>query len=206
MANSKWISDIERQVHSEGYSLIAGIDEAGRGPLAGPVVSAAVILPDDFTIKGLTDSKRLSPRRREEIFWVILEYARAVSIGWVSSWMVDRINIRRATLLSMEMALHRLKIKPDYVLIDGKDCFKSEIPAKAVVKGDLLCPSISAASIIAKVMRDRLMIFLDRLHPNYGFARHKGYGTALHKRALIEFGLTSVHRRSFCRFLNPTLS
>ena len=178
----------------------------GGAHLQVQVVSAAVILPNKITIKGLTDSKRLSPQRREDIFWVILEQARAVSIGWASSFVIDKINIRRATLLSMEMALLRLKIKPDYVLIDGRDIVKSDIPTQAVVKGDLLCPSISAASIIAKVMRDRLMIFLDRLHPNYGFARHKGYGTYIHKRALFEYGLSRIHRRSFCRFLNPGLS
>ncbi len=178
--------------------LVAGVDEAGRGPLAGPVVAAAVILDERRPIAGLTDSKRLSPARRETLERQIKRRARAWAVAESSHAEVDAINVLEASLLAMKRALLALGLKPARVLVDGNrlpplDGFRME----AVVGGDLTQPCISAASILAKQHRDRLMLELDRLYPEYQFARHKGYPTALHRRLLAEHGVCPVHRRSF---------
>ena len=187
----------EQHARSRGFSLIAGIDEAGRGPLAGPVVAAAVILPEGLRIPGVDDSKKLSPETRERLFDVINTQALAVGIGMGSPEMIDRINILQATLHAMLKAVFALSPQPDFILIDGITPIDSTIPQKTVKKGDSLSLSIAAASIIAKVTRDRLMRELDAIHPGYGFAGHKGYGSAAHLEAIRQLGPSPVHRLSF---------
>ncbi|MDR3580033.1 MAG: ribonuclease HII [Oryzomonas sp.] len=187
----------EQRARSRGFSLIAGVDEAGRGPLAGPVVAAAVILPEGLRIPGVDDSKKLSPETRERLFDVINAQALAVGIGMGSPEMIDRINILQATLHAMLEAVSALSPQPDFILIDGISSINSTIPQKTVKKGDSLSLSIAAASIIAKVTRDRLMRELDAIHPGYGFAGHKGYGSAAHLEAIRQHGPSPVHRLSF---------
>jgi ribonuclease HII len=187
----------ERQALKNGYQLVAGIDEAGRGPLAGPVVAAAVILPAGLLIKGINDSKKLSPDTRERLFNVIMSQALSVGIGMGSPELIDRINILQATRHAMLTAVSQLSPQPDYLLIDGISAINSPIPQKTIKKGDSLSLSIAAASIIAKVTRDRLMRELDALHPGYGFSGHKGYGSALHMEAIRRLGPSPVHRLSF---------
>ena len=177
--------------------LIAGVDEAGRGPLAGPVVAAAVILDARAHIQGLADSKQLSPRRREQLFDEIRAKALCCSIAQASVEEIDRLNILQATMLAMQRAVKGLRLKPNKVLVDGNRLPSLEVLAEAVVSGDALVPAISAASILAKVTRDRLLNELHALHPDYGFDRHKGYGTAQHMLALQTLGPLDVHRRSF---------
>ena len=177
--------------------LIAGVDEAGRGPLAGPVVAAAVILDLRAPIPGLADSKQLSPRRREQLFDEIRAKALCCSIAQASVEEIDRLNILQATLLAMQRAVKGLRLKPNKVLVDGNRLPSLEVLAEAVVSGDALIPAISAASILAKVTRDRLLNELHALHPGYGFDRHKGYGTAQHLLALQTLGPLAIHRRSF---------
>lgn len=177
--------------------LIAGVDEAGRGPLAGPVVAAAVILDLRAPIPGLADSKQLSPRRREQLFDEIRAKALCCSIAQASVEEIDRLNILQATLLAMQRAVKGLRLKPNKVLVDGNRLPSLEVLAEAVVSGDALIPAISAASILAKVTRDRLLNELHALHPGYGFDRHKGYGTAQHLLALQTLGPLDIHRRSF---------
>jgi len=177
--------------------IIAGVDEAGRGPLAGPVVAAAVVLPEDHDISGLRDSKRLTPRRREQLFHEIYDKAKAVSVGVVDVLTIDRLNILQATYKAMQMALGRLYPSPTRALIDGRPLPSQVIPNKGIVKGDDQIPSIMAASIIAKVTRDRMMEQYDLIFPGYGFAKHKGYGTAEHMQALKELKACLIHRRSF---------
>lgn len=177
--------------------LIAGVDEAGRGPLAGPVVAAAVILDARAPIQGLADSKQLSPRRREQLFDEIRAKALCCSIAQASVEEIDRLNILQATLLAMQRAVKGLRLKPHKVLVDGNRLPSLEVLAEAVVSGDALIPAISAASILAKVTRDHLLDELHVLHPGYGFDRHKGYGTAQHLLALQTLGPLAVHRRSF---------
>jgi len=177
--------------------LIAGVDEAGRGPLAGPVVAAAVILDARAPIQGLADSKQLSPRRREQLFDEIRAKALCCSIAQASVEEIDRLNILQATMLAMQRAVKGLRLKPNKVLVDGNRLPSLEMLAEAVVSGDALVPAISAASILAKVTRDRLLNELHALHPGYGFDRHKGYGTAQHMLALQTLGPLDVHRRSF---------
>ncbi len=176
--------------------IIAGVDEAGRGPLAGPVVAAAVILSDD-KIEGLRDSKKLSTKKREALFQEINEKAISVGIGIVNEKEIDKINILAATHKAMQMALGRLNQKPTLVLIDGYKLPNQVIPNKGVIKGDTKVESIMASSIIAKVTRDAIMLKYDKIFPEYGFAKHKGYGTKQHMEALIEFKATPIHRRSF---------
>ena len=188
---------LEQHARSRGFSLIAGIDEAGRGPLAGPVIAAAVILPAGLRIPGVDDSKRLSPDTRERLFDVINAQALAVGIGMGSPEMIDRINILQATRHAMLEAVFALSPQPDFILIDGITPIDSAISQKTVKKGDSLSLSIAAASIIAKVTRDRLMRELDALHPGYGFAGHKGYGSAAHLEAIRQLGPSPVHRLSF---------
>lgn len=177
--------------------LVAGVDEAGRGPLAGPVVAAAVILDARAPIQGLADSKQLSPRRREQLFDEIRAKALCCSVAQASVEEIDRLNILQATLLAMQRAVKGLRLKPNKVLVDGNRLPPLDVLAEAVVSGDALVPAISAASILAKVTRDRLLDELHALHPGYGFNRHKGYGTAQHMQALQTLGPLAVHRRSF---------
>lgn len=175
--------------------IVAGVDEVGRGPLAGPVVTAAVILK--HPIAGLADSKKLSPKKRKELSLIIQEQALAFAYGRAEVEEIDSINIHHATLLAMKRAVEALAIKPDSVLVDGVFLPDLSIPCKAFVNGDSLIPEISAASILAKVLRDEEMEQLDRLYPGYGFASHKGYGTAQHKAALLKLGPSIIHRKSY---------
>ena len=177
--------------------LIAGVDEAGRGPLAGPVVAAAVILDDLQPIKGLADSKKLSARRREALFDEIRAKALCCSIASATVEEIDEMNILQATMLAMKRAVEGLRLKPHKTLVDGNRLPALSMLAEAIVKGDALVPAISAASILAKVYRDRWCAELDLTYPQYGFARHKGYGTAVHLAALLEHGACPQHRRSF---------
>lgn len=178
-------------------SLIAGIDEAGRGPLAGPVVAAAVILDPRRPIQGLADSKQLSEKKRTQLFHEIREHALAWSVARARVWEIDSINILQATFLAMQRAVAGLKIMPEMVLVDGNMCPPFPCKARAIVKGDESEPAISAASIVAKVLRDRIMVMLDKKYPHYGFAQHKGYSTSLHREALRIHGICRVHRLSF---------
>lgn len=187
----------ESGVRKQGYPKIAGIDEAGRGPLAGPVISAAVILPQGFHLPHLDDSKRLSPKKREQLFDAIYEQAVSVGIGIVDPAEIDRINILQASLLSMSMAVDNLKPAPDYLLVDGIFPIRSPVPQQTIKHGDRRCLSIAAASIVAKVTRDRLMGFYDEEFPEFGFARNKGYGTKEHRDAIRNFGCCSIHRKTF---------
>ncbi|RDD93528.1 ribonuclease HII [Acidovorax sp. BoFeN1] len=177
--------------------LVAGVDEAGRGPLAGPVVAAAVILDDLHPIAGLADSKKLTAARREALFDEIRARALCCSIAEASVEEIDRLNILQATLLAMRRAVMGLRLKPKMVLVDGNRLPMLDMPAEAIVKGDALVPAISAASILAKVHRDRWCVQVDEQYPQYGFAGHKGYGTAVHMAALREHGACIHHRRSF---------
>ena len=187
----------EKSLAAVGYANIAGIDEAGRGPLAGPVVSAAVILPARFDARGINDSKQLSPGRRERLFTRIYDGAVAVGIGIVDATEIDRINILQAAKLSMQIALANLGPRPDYVLIDGNFTIRSDLPQQALVKGDSRSVSIAAASIVAKVSRDRLMLRYHEEYPQFGFDRHKGYPTKAHKAAIAAHGPSPIHRRTF---------
>jgi len=187
----------EQQARSKGYRLIAGIDEAGRGPLAGPVVAATVILPEGLRISGVNDSKKLSSQTRERLFGVIMAQAFAVGVGMAGPELIDRINILQATRHAMLEAVLNLSQQPDYLLIDGITTIDSPLPQKTIKKGDSLSLSIAAASIIAKVSRDRLMCDMDALHPGYGFAGHKGYGSASHLEAIRLLGPSPIHRLTF---------
>jgi len=187
----------EKQAMLNGYKVIAGVDEAGRGPLAGPVVSAAVVLPDNLDVPGINDSKKLSEKKREALFPVIQSHAIAFGIGMADHEEIDRINILQASLLSMKRAVEDLQITPDYLLIDGKFTINSTIDQRSVIKGDALSLSIAAASIIAKVTRDRIMADLDVQYPQYGLKKHKGYPTKAHKEAILTHGPCPVHRKSF---------
>ncbi|GAB6146176.1 ribonuclease HII [Desulfocicer niacini] len=187
----------EEQALQAGFRSVAGVDEAGRGPLAGPVVSAAVILPSGFAVAGITDSKQLTPRKRDIFFDILMEQALAVSTGLATVEEIDKINILQASLLSMVRAVKGLDPGPDYLLIDGKFTIDSPLSQEAVIKGDARSISIAAASIIAKVTRDRIMKTLHEQYPQYGFDRHKGYPTAMHRAALLECGPSPVHRKTF---------
>ena len=191
--------EIENSLYSETVQLICGVDEAGRGPLAGPVCAAAVILPRDLQIPGLTDSKKLTDKKRRELFPVIQEQAVAYGIGLASEQEIDEINILQATFLAMRRALDQLSVRPDLALIDGNRETDFGLPVKTVVKGDSLSANIAAASILAKVTRDDIMIQLSEQYPEYGFEIHKGYGTKAHYAALAEHGVSPVHRRSFLK-------
>ena len=188
----------ERRLWDSGRSLIAGVDEVGRGPLAGPVVAAAVILPHDFDVLGIDDSKKLSPKKREELAEVIKEKALAWSVGWVGPERIDDINILEATKEAMTQAVQGLSLQPDHVLIDGNFTVRAlALPQTAIVKGDANSTSIAAASILAKVTRDRYMEEMDAVYPGYAFASNKGYGTKAHYDGLKAQGPTPIHRRSF---------
>ena len=188
----------ERRLWSSGRSHIAGVDEVGRGPLAGPVVAAAVILPQDFDVLGIDDSKKLSPKKRDELFEVIKEKALAWSVGWVGPERIDEINILEATKEAMTQAVQGLSLQPDHVLIDGSFTVRAlALPQTAIVKGDANSTSIAAASILAKVTRDRYMEEMDAVYPGYAFASNKGYGTKAHYDGLKAQGPTPIHRKTF---------
>ena len=187
----------ERELAAEGVSFIAGVDEVGRGPLAGPVVTAAVILPEDFDVLGVDDSKKLSPKKREELYELIMERAIAVSIGRREPEDIDRINILEATKEAMADAVLGLPVKPDHLLIDAVKLSGLKIPQTSIIKGDARSVSIAAASIIAKVTRDREMVEMDEKYPGYSFASNKGYGTKAHYDGLAKLGPCPIHRRSF---------
>ncbi|MDW8168125.1 MAG: ribonuclease HII [Acidobacteriota bacterium] len=188
---------LERELNRLGYRLIAGVDEVGRGAWAGPVVAAAVILDLDRLPEGLDDSKRLSPSRREQLFQAISNTARAIALGIVDAREIDRTNILHATKRAMRQAIEGLHPRPDFLLIDAVKLDDVGIPGRALIRGDQISVSIAAASIIAKVTRDRLMRAYDRLYPGYGFAQHVGYGTPAHRDALARFGPCPLHRLSF---------
>lgn len=187
----------EEMAYRKGYRSIAGIDEAGRGPLAGPVVAAAVILPANFELSGLTDSKKLSEKQREAYYPLIREMALSVGVGVATAVEIDRINILQATLLAMQRALKRLQLTADFLLIDGITPLPVSLPQQTLKQGDSRSLSIAAASVIAKVVRDRIMLAVDNQYPGYGFAGHKGYGTAKHRQAIAELGPAKPHRKSF---------
>lgn len=191
----------EKRAGERGFFAVCGIDEAGRGPLAGPVCAAAVILPPDCDIPGLNDSKKLSEKKREALFPVIQEKALAFGIGWATAEEIDRVNILQATFLAMARAVEALPAPADYALVDGNRMPPLPIPGETIVKGDATSASIAAASILAKVSRDRLLRRLDEEHPEYGFAKHKGYGTKAHYEAIRKYGLLPEHRRSFLKNL-----
>ena len=191
--------EIEDSFYSRGVNVICGVDEAGRGPLAGPVCAAAVILPEHLQIPGLTDSKKLSDKKRRELFPVIREQALAWGIGFASESEIDEINILQATFLAMKRALEQLDLRPEMALIDGNRETDFGLPVHTVVKGDSLSANIAAASILAKVSRDDYMLDMARQYPQYGFEIHKGYGTRAHYDALREFGPCPIHRRTFLR-------
>lgn len=193
--------EIEHTKYLEGKKFVAGVDEAGRGPLAGPVYAAAVILPPDLFIPQLNDSKKLSEKKREELFDIITEKAIAYSIASVDEKRIDEINILNATFEAMNSAVNSLSVTPDYVLIDGNRIQNMTIPHETVVKGDAKSASIAAASILAKVARDRYITEISEKYPQYGFEKHKGYGTAAHNEAILEYGPCEIHRRTFLRKL-----
>lgn len=188
---------IERQKQEEGYAVIAGVDEAGRGPLAGPVYAAAVILPMECDIPGLNDSKKLSEKKREALFEVICQQAVAYAICSCDEREIDRVNILQATMNTMAQCITELKVQPDLVLIDGNRCPETEVLTQWVIGGDALSANIAAASILAKVSRDRYMKEIALQYPQYQFEKHKGYGTKVHVEALRTFGPCPIHRRSF---------
>lgn len=193
---------LESELYEQGYSQVCGVDEAGRGPLCGPVVAAACILPCGLVIPGLNDSKKLSEKKRDLLFDQICEQAIAYSIASASVQEINQLNILEATLLAMRRAIDGLDVKADFALIDGNVSRDFQIDAKAVISGDATSPSIAAASILAKVTRDRMCIELDREYPQYGIAKHKGYGTKAHMDALREYGPAPIHRTQFIRFLD----
>lgn len=194
------LSRYEKEYYEKGYKLIGGIDEAGRGPLAGPVVAACVILPEGCLIEGVNDSKKLSEKKREKLYDEIIEKAISWGVGIKDNNVIDEINILEATRCAMHEAIEKLNVKPDFIFIDAeKKVDTDNIPYLPIVKGDALSISIAAASIIAKVTRDRMMRKYDIEYPEYGFEKHKGYGTKLHVDAIKEYGLTPIHRRSFTK-------
>lgn len=191
--------EIENRFHDKGFQVICGVDEAGRGPLAGPVCAAAVILPRGLELPGLNDSKKLSDKKRRILYDQIREKALAYGIAFASQEEIDTINILQATFLAMERAMAQLPQKPDLALIDGNRARDFGLPVEAIVKGDAKCASIAAASILAKVTRDDYMIEMSKTYPDYGFEIHKGYGTKAHYEALDAHGLCPLHRRTFLK-------
>lgn len=189
----------ENNCISEGYNVICGVDEAGRGPLAGPVFAAAVILPKGTIIEGVDDSKKISETKREKLFDKIKSESLCCSISFATEKEIDEINILNATLLSMKRAIEGLKVKPDIALIDGNRSPELDIPTKCIVKGDAVSQSIAAASILAKVSRDRVMRELASKYPEYSFEKHKGYGTQLHRELIKKYGACEIHRKTFLK-------
>lgn len=200
MTNREYLA-LEREIQAQGYTLVCGADEAGAGPLAGPVYAAAVILPEDFDLPWLNDSKKVTPKRREVLFDQICTQAVAWAVASVGEREIDEINILNARLKAMDLAIHKLNPAPDFALIDGNRNSGITIPNRAVVHGDSLSASISAASVLAKVSRDRYMLEMAKRYPEYHFERHKGYGTKLHYEMLQQYGPCPIHRRSFLKNL-----
>lgn len=189
----------EHQAQEQGFNVVCGVDEAGRGPLAGPVCAAAVILPDGLVIEGLDDSKKLTEKKRDALYDIICEEAISYGIAFASVEEIEEMNILQATFLAMKRAVESLDVKPDLALVDGNQKPNLEIQARTLVKGDAKSPSIAAASILAKVTRDRLMTEIAEQYPEYEFPKHKGYGTKLHYEKIMEHGISPVHRRSFLK-------
>lgn len=194
------LKEIDKSYFKEGYNYICGIDEAGRGPLAGPVVVAAVIMPKDSMIEGVNDSKKVSEKKREKLYELIIEEAISYSVGIVDQNEIDRINILNATKAGLTEAVRTLKVKPELILVDALTNIDTcGVPYQSIIKGDAKSYSIAAASIIAKVTRDRIMREWDKVYPQYGFEKHKGYGTAMHINAIKEYGPCPLHRKSFIK-------
>ena len=194
------IKEIEKELYQKGFKNICGIDEAGRGPLAGPVVIAGVIMPQDSMIEGINDSKKVSEKKREKLYDIILEEAISYSVAIVGQDVIDEINILNATKQGVTEAVDGLDVKPDLILVDALEHINTRgIPYEPIIKGDAKCYNIAAASIIAKVTRDRIMREWDEIYPQYGFINHKGYGTAKHIAAIKEYGLCPIHRKSFTK-------
>lgn len=191
--------EFEHRAHEEGFAVVCGVDEAGRGPLAGPVYAAAVILPDGLEDMGINDSKKMSEKKREALFDIIIENATAYGIGFATETEIDEINILNATFLAMRRAVEAMGVKPDLILIDGNRKPNTGYEEMTLVKGDAKSISISAASILAKVSRDRYMKDLAQRHPEYKFEQHKGYGTKLHYEMIDQYGILPDHRRSFLK-------
>ncbi len=199
LQRQKIMQETENRLRSEGYKLIAGVDEAGRGPLAGPVYAAAVILPENVRLDGINDSKKLSEKKRDELFDKIIEAAVDYAIYSIDEGIIDRVNILNATHLAMNGAVNALKTTPDYVIIDGNSINGMTLPHETLVKGDAKSISIAAASILAKVSRDRYITEMAEKYPEYGFEKHKGYGTKAHTDAILEHGVCPIHRRTFLK-------
>lgn len=195
---TNWFS-YENEAQQKGFTAVCGIDEAGRGPLAGPVFAAAVILPNHCEIDGLNDSKKLSEKKRELLFDQIQQQALSYSIAFATEQEIDEINILQATFLAMNRAFSGLSLLSDYALVDGNRDPRLPVPTSLIIKGDSLSANIAAASILAKVSRDRVMMELDQIYPEYQFKKHKGYGTALHRELLLKHGYCAVHRKSFLK-------
>lgn len=194
------LKEMEEELYNSGIEYICGIDEAGRGPLAGPVVVATVVMPRDSMIEGVNDSKKVSEKKREELYEKITNEALAYGVGIIDQKEIDRINILNATKEGLTMAIKELTIRPNLILVDALNKIDTDgIEYKSVIKGDAKCYSIAAASIIAKVTRDRIMRQWDQIYPQYGFEKHKGYGTAAHIAAIKEYGLCPLHRMSFVK-------
>lgn len=190
---------LENEIYASGVNILCGVDEAGRGPLAGPVCAAAVVLPRGLEIPGLNDSKKLSEKKREALYDVIISSAMAYGIAFADVEEIERLNILHATFLAMNRAIAQLSVRPELALIDGNRDSDIEVPSRCIVKGDSRCADIAAASILAKVTRDRYMVKMAEQYPQYGFEQHEGYGTKQHYAALREYGATPIHRMSFLR-------
>jgi len=196
----KKLKEIEDGIYNSGIEYICGIDEAGRGPLAGPVVVASCIMPKNFMIEGVNDSKKISEKKRERVYEEIIQNAISYGVGIIDESTIDDINILQATKLGLTNSLKELKVKPNLILVDAlKNIDTLGIPYRSIIKGDATCYNIAAASIIAKVTRDKIMLEYDKVYPEYGFAKHKGYGTAEHIAAIKKYGLCPIHRRSFVK-------
>ncbi len=193
---------LEKELYDAGYTAVCGVDEAGRGPLCGPVCAAACILPLGLNIEGLDDSKKLTEKKREVLFDIIKKEAIAWAVAYGTVEEINSINILEATLLAMRRAINDLQIKPDFALIDGNISRDFQLPVRSVIHGDAISPSIAAASVLAKVSRDRICLELDREYPQYGIAIHKGYGTKAHMQALRDHGPAPIYRTKFIRFLD----
>ena len=196
----KELKQMEQELYQKGFGAIAGIDEAGRGPLAGPVVVAGVIMPKDSMIEGVNDSKKVSEKKREKLYDQIIEEAISYSVAIIGQDCIDEINILNATKQGVTTVVEELDVKPDLILVDALTHINTKgIPYDSIIKGDAKCYSIAAASILAKVTRDRIMRQWDEIYPQYGFVKHKGYGTSAHILAIKEYGLCPIHRRSFTK-------
>ena len=194
------LKEEEKNLHSRGFKNICGIDEAGRGPLAGPVVIAGVIMPEDSMIEGVNDSKKVSEKKREILYDTIIEEAISYSVAIIGQDVIDEINILNATKKGLTNVVGELDVRPDLIIVDALEHIDTKgIPYESIIKGDAKCYSIAAASILAKVTRDRIMREWDLVYPQYGFAKHKGYGTAFHIQAIKEYGLCPIHRKSFTK-------